>query len=220
MAKPVYQNYILLPKAGNRFSTALENSGTQAVFDRLKTHARLDTIFEGDLPDEAVVLDSAGKHGAKLIRLAEADLPELRAQLPGFRIVPEVFYFPQRWQQEVRSKPSALAKQVSTSVRIFLKETKTNKPVAGAVVVAFTDFEQREGEQATSDAQGVVRFKSIGNRLIDQLYVYPKAGYWSYWRKKMTVKNNDTFPIQPIKLGYTDARNFFYPTLPGYDAGG
>ena len=215
MAKPIYQNYILLPKSGGNVPSDSASSSIQAAFDRLKTNARLDSVLGGDIPDEAIVLDSTGRHGAKLIRLPESELPELRAQLPGFRIVPEVFYYPQRWQQEIRRKPSPVAKPVRTEVRIVLKETKTARPIAGAVVVAFTNFEQREGEQATSDAQGVVRFKRISSRLIQQLYVYPRVGYWSYWRKNLTLKNNDTFSIQPVKLDYPDAKNFFYPAVLG-----
>ncbi len=212
MAKPpVYQNYILLPKLGVHFSGDQSASETQQTVSKLKTNTHLDNVLEGKLTDGAVVLDSASKNGARLIRLPESELPDLRAQLPGVRIVPEVFYYPQRWQREVRSRPSLLQGQVRTNVKIVLKEAKTGKPVANAVVVAFTNFDQREGEQATSDAQGVVRFKSIGNRLLDQLYIYPKVGYWSFWRQKLSLKNNDSFDIQPVKLDYQDAKNFFYP---------
>jgi subtilisin len=211
MAQSDFQNYILLPKLGVRFPDNAPDSFTQQAFAKLKTNTHLDDVLDGHLTDRAVVLDSTSKGGAKLIRLPASELPDLRAQLPGLRIVPEVFYYPQRWQHEIRSKPKPLQGQARVGVRIVLKEAKTNKPVADAVVVAFTNFEQREGEQATSDAQGVVKFKSIGNRPIDQLYIYPKVGYWSFWKQKLTLKNNDTFTIQPVKLDYQDAKNFFYP---------
>lgn len=211
MAKPVFQNYILLPKLGVRFAEESPDSETQEVFSRLKTDTRLDDVLDHDLTDRAVVLDTSGRRGAKLIRLPEIELPDLRAQLPGLRIVPEVFYYPQRWQQEIRRKPRLLAGQQRAGVRIRLVEAKTNQPVADAVVVAFTNFEEREGEQATSDAQGVVRFRSIGGLPIDQIFVYPRIGYWSFWKQNVTLKNDDAFPLQPVRLDYVDAKNFFYP---------
>ncbi len=211
MAKSVFQNYILLPKLGVRFPEEATDSETQHVFSRLKTNTHLDDVLDGNLTDRAVVLDTTGRRGAKLIRLPKAELPDLRAQLPGLRIVPEVFYYPQRWQQEVSRKPRRLAGQPRAGVRIRLTDAKTNQPVADAVVVAFTNFDEREGEQAISDVQGVVRFKNISSQLIDQLYVYPKVGYWSFWKQKITLENDDAFPLQPVRLDYQDAKNFFYP---------
>lgn len=212
MAKsPRYQNYILLPKLGVRFPDNYPASETQQHYAKLKPNTHLDDILDGGLTDSAVVLDTTGRGGAKLVRLPESELPDLRAQLPGLRIVPEVFYYPQRFQYEISRKPRPLAQTARTGVRILLREAKTTKPIANAVVVAFTNFNEREGEQATSDAQGVVRFKSVGNRPLDQLFVYPKTGYWSFWKQNLTLTNDDVFDIQPVKLSYTDAKNFFYP---------
>ncbi|RIV24927.1 peptidase S8/S53 subtilisin kexin sedolisin [Fibrisoma montanum] len=214
MAKRTYQNYILLPRTGVRFPAGEPTSTTLSTLAKLTVNTQLDDVLDGDLTNQAVVLDTTGTTGAKLIRLAESELPELRAQLPGLRIVPEVFYFPQRWRYEVRRKPTPLANQPQVTIRIRLTEARTNRPVAGAIVVAFTDFEQREGEQATSDAQGVVRFRSVGNRKLEQFFVYPKAGLWSLWRKNITLKNNDVLQLQPVKLDVPDAKGFFYPMVP------
>ncbi len=211
---PQYHNYILLPKLGIRFPDNYPTSETQQQYARLKLDMQLNDVLDGNLPDRAVVLDTTGRGGAKLVRLPEADLPDLRAQLPGMRIVPEVFYYPQRWQEQVRSKPVVLAQQPRVGVRIMLRDSKTKQPVVNAVVVAFTSFAQREGEQATSDAQGVVRFKTIGNRTVEQLYVYPKVGYWSFWKQNLTLTNDLVLPIRPVDLAYQDAKNFFYPAIP------
>ncbi len=213
MPKSVYHNYIILPNLGLRYPENYPASDTQQTVARLTTHVHLDEVFTGGLGDESVVLDTTGRGGARLIRIADADLPDLRAQLPGMRIVPEVFYYPQRWHHQISTKPSLLAGQVRAGVRIQLADAKTGAPVARATVVAFTNFDQREGEQAAADAQGVVRFKTIGNRVIDQFFVYPKAGYWSLWRKNLTLTNNDIFSIQPIKLSAQGAKEFFYPPI-------
>ena len=214
MAKSAYRNYIILPREGVRFATEKPLSATREAFSKLTVDTHLEDILQSDLSEQAVVLDSTYQGSAKLVRLPESELPNLRAQLPGLRIVPEVFYYTQRWQEEIRTKPHILAGQAKVGVKIQLKEAKTGKPVVGATVVAFTNFDQRAGEQAESDAQGVVQFKNIGNQTLDQLYVYPKIGYWSFWKQKLTLKNGDTFSIQPVKLDYQDAKTFFYPPAP------
>lgn len=211
---PHYQNYILLPKLGVRFPDNYPASEMQTQYARLKRGTHLNEVLDADMPDRAIVLDTAGRGGAKLVRVLASELPDLRAQLPGLRIVPEVFYYTQRWQEEVRSKPTVLSRQPRIGLRIALQDAKTKQPVAGAVVVAFTNFGQGEGEQATSDAQGVVRFKTIGNRLLEQVFVYPKVGYWSYWKRNLTLRNDDVLPIRPVDLAYTDAKTFFYPPAP------
>ncbi|WP_080241123.1 S8 family serine peptidase [Spirosoma rigui] len=220
MPKLVYRNYIILPRQGVRFADDTPRTDVQESFARLKINVHLDDVLGGNLSDQSMVIDTTERGGAKLIRIPESDLPDLRARLPGLRIVPEVFYYPQRWRHDVRSQPARLAGQAQTGVRIRLAEAKTGKPVADATVVAFTNFDQREGEQATSDAKGVVSFKNIGNRPIDQLFVYPKTGYWSYWRKNMTLTNTTVVDIQPVKLDYTDAKRFFYPPKAGDESAG
>lgn len=217
---PRYQNYVILPAIGVHFSNNHPVSETQVQYARLTPNTHLNTLLDGGLPDQAVVLDSTERGDIKLIRLPESELPDLRAQLPGLRFVPEVFYYPQRWQHEVRNKPAPLANQVRTAVRIVLRAAKTNIPIAGATVIAFTNFDEREGEQAVSNAQGVVRFNSVGNRPIDQLFVYPKVGYWSFWKQNLTLTNNEVFPIQPVTPDYTDAKTYFYPPAPAGDPNG
>jgi subtilisin len=209
MAKLPPRNYILLPRAGIQFADA--TPATRDAIRSLTVDTRLSDVLAGDLTNLAVVLDSTSGQGAKLVQLSESELPLLRAQLPGVLIVPEVFYYPQLFRERIRTLARPLQGQAKVTLRIQLVEANTTKPVVGATVVAFTNFADRTGEQATSDAQGVVSFKTIANQKIDQLYVYPKVGYWSYWKQKVTLKSGDKLPIQPVKLDYQDAKSFFYP---------
>ncbi|QKZ15322.1 S8 family peptidase [Spirosoma sp. KUDC1026] len=220
MAQSPTQNYILLPKTDMRFSAESLATSTRQAFSRLTVDTHLDDVLDGDLSSQAVVLDTTRHSGAKLVRVAADELPDLRAQLPGVRIVPEVFYYPQRWMQEVRNKVKPLQGQARVTVKLLLNDAKTGNPIADAVVVAFTNFEQREGEQATSNAQGVVQFRNIGNRTLDQIYIYPKAGHWSFWKQNLAIKTNDIITLQPVKLDYRDAKTFFYPpAVTGQPAG-
>jgi subtilisin len=220
MAQSLTQNYILLPKPDLRFSAESLATATRQTFSRLTVDTHLDDVLKSDLNSQAVVLDTTRHSGAKLVRVTANDLPNLRAQLPGVRIVPEVFYYPQRWMREIRNKVKPLQGQARVTVKLLLKEAKSGKPIANATVVAFTDFDQREGEQATSNAQGVVQFRNIGNRTLDQIYIYPKAGHWSFWKQNLAIKTNDTITLQPVKLDYVDAKTFFYPPTPAEQPNG
>ena len=203
------RNYIILPRTGLRFSDA--TPATNKTLNSLSVDTRLSDVLPVELTNRAVVLDSTSEQGAKLVQLSESEVPLLRAQLPGVLIVPEVFYYTQRYQATIRTAARPLQGQAKVALKIQLVEAKTTKPVVGATVIAFTNFADRTGEQATSDAKGVVSFKNITNQAIDQLYVYPKVGYWSYWKQKVTLKTGDKLPIQPVKLDYQDAKSFFYP---------
>lgn len=212
MANPIVRNYLILPSTGIRLTDNSPDTATEAMFSRLAIDVPLRETIASDSPTGAVVVDSAGKSGVKLVQIADNDLPLLRAQLPGLRIVPEVFYFKQ-WQREsIRQPFRVMQGKPKVGVRIKMVEVKTGKPVAGVTVVAFTNFEQRQGELGTSNAQGIVAFKNIGGQRIEQLFGYPKNGYWSLWRKNLTLTNDQAFNLQPVKLAYIDSKQFFYPS--------
>ncbi|MEZ0541235.1 S8 family serine peptidase [Fibrella arboris] len=211
MASPIVRNYLILPPTGIRLTDS-PDTNPESLFNRLTVDVQLGQVFDRERPTGGVVVDTTGQNGVKLVQLADDDLPQVRAQLPGVRIVPEVFYYRQ-WQREAIRQPfRTMQGQPKIGVRIKLTEAKTGKPVAGVTVVAFTNFEQRQGEQGTSNAQGVVSFKTIGGQRIEQLFGYPQHGYWSLWRKNLTLTNDQVLQLQPLKLDYTDAKQFFYPS--------
>lgn len=212
MAKPIVRNYVLLPTTGLHVPQSQAATASGTLFAQLGKDVRLADVLDSPEPIGAVVLDSAGDTGPKLVQIADTDLPQVRAQLPGVRIVPEVFYYPQRVREAIRNPFQPMQGQPKVGVRIKFTEAKTGKPIAGVTVVAFTNFSQRQGEQGTSDAQGVVSFKNIGGQKIEQLFGYPRQGYWSLWRKNLTLTNDQVFELQPVKLDYTDAKQFFYPS--------
>ncbi|NID10992.1 S8 family peptidase [Fibrivirga algicola] len=212
MASPIVRNYLILPSTGIRLTDNRPDTTTEALFSKLSVDVQLGQLLDHEQPTGAVVVDTIGNTGIKLVQIADNELAQVRAQLPGVRLVPEVFYYRQ-WQRETILEPFRVQQgQPRVGVRIKLAEAKTGKPVAGVTVVAFTNFEQRQGEQATSNAQGIVAFKNIGGQRIDQLFGYPKTGYWSLWRKNLTLIPDQVIELQPLKLDYIDSKQFFYPS--------
>jgi subtilisin len=160
------------------------------------------------------VVDSIHEDGAKLVELTPSAFQELRADQPGLRIVPEIFYRPAVFRPTVASKLKAAAGAAAKTAagRITLSIVGRNaKLVAGAIVVAFTDFANRIGAQGTTNASGKVALNlHATSKKLDRLYVYPALGFWPALRSKITVKTGTSILLDPIDLSFKDCLRFFY----------
>jgi subtilisin len=150
------------------------------------------------------VIDSISDNGAKLVEMTDAVANEIRAQQPGLRIVPVVYYYPAWVFRQVESRVKAAATSVKTV--ISLQSKADGKPVAAAMVVAFTDFANRVGAQGTTNKQGVVRLSLGGATTAERIYTYPRTGFWGIVRKNVAVKSPLVYKLDPIDLGFTDGR--------------
>jgi subtilisin len=161
------------------------------------------------------VLDSIHENGAKLVEVSPEDIPAMRSAAPGIRIVPEVFYFPEvisypAIEQKVKLAAVGIA---AVKIQITVVLRTTGAPVKGATVVAFTDFEQREGVEAVTNAQGKAQL-SLGtaSKRLDRLYVFPLSGSWPFLKKNITVATGAQVKVEPIAFPFVDCVRFFYDT--------
>ena len=152
------------------------------------------------------VLDSLNENGPKLVEMpAEGEL-SLRLSVPGVRIVPEVFYHRQ-WQRfRIHQHPAtsgpgtknskakkkagsgtmkvakASAAAAITDLSVTVTDASNGAPLAGAQIVAFTNFATREGVSATTDANGSATLNGLApSRTLERVYVYAPAGSWGYY---------------------------------------
>jgi subtilisin len=85
------------------------------------------------------------------------------------------------------------------------------QPVAGAFVVAFTNFAARAGAQGVTDANGQVQLALAGaGPKLERVYVYPVTPHWSLLKKKVTLAPTMVLTIAPLDMGYTDGLRHFY----------
>ena len=99
------------------------------------------------------VIDSIAEDGAKLIEISPGQMMKLRAAHPSLKLVPIVHYYPQRQREKIGSKSAAAT---ATKIRLTVVSKQDGSPVAGAMVVAFTDFQNRVGAGGTTSGTGVV----------------------------------------------------------------
>jgi subtilisin len=136
------------------------------------------------------VIDSSSTNGSKLVEMSPEGELSLRLAIPGLRVIPEVFYHRLWHRLQIKQRPArrsktsnvraaAAAPAAAAKSVITVTSAQTGKPVAGATVVAFTDFASRAGAQGATDAKGRVTLAQISSRQkLERIYVYPPAGLW------------------------------------------
>jgi len=158
--------YVLLPSEGMAVASA--NTHQMQLFQSLHT-AGASTSGAHTLRTETgtmsvTVIDSIGENKAKLIEVAPEDLPAFRGAHPrGFGSWPLVYYQRAVVRHQALAAPApragakkkaagkkkagraatrlaATASVAAGSMAIKVTSAKDKKPVAGAFVVAFTDF--------------------------------------------------------------------------------
>ena len=208
MATGRLEQYVLMPARGTRATDP--NSTVARAF--LQAHAGAGAMRmaspRGQAEETLRVIDSIHEDGIKLIEGTPAAVLALRAEQPGLRVVPLVLYRPALAPRPtVAVKPKAAA---GTKLVVRVVSKTGGSPVAGALVVAFTDFAARAGAQGTTSKNGEVGLALGGSsKKLERLYIYPERGFWSFLKHNVTVTNGTTLKLQPIDVTFVDGLRFF-----------
>lgn len=212
---------ILLPPRGLRADSSALSFTTQGFMTSLHTAAQAAqlgkraaarTVLGANVPQlkniapdlKMQVIDSIAENGAKLVSIAPADLARIRTAQPGLRFAPVLEYElplgPRARQIQVLAGPSVKVAGVR-----FTLVSASGHAVAGARVVAFTDFASQTGAEANSDRSGSVELAlPASTRSIERLYIYPKLGFWPMLLKSVKVSSLKQVSLGPIVLPPTD----------------
>jgi subtilisin len=130
------------------------------------------------------------------------------------RIVPVVYYFPAITPRpSPASGPQAAAKAAKITVKVISQ--KDSSPVAGALVVAFTDFAARIGAQGKTNTRGDAGLAlGAAKKKLERLYIFPQINFWGALKKNLTITSGKVFKLTAVDLGFTDALRFFYGNSP------
>jgi subtilisin len=112
----------------------------------------------------------------------------------------------------VQQKAKALAAGPALAVKFTLQFKDTQQPANGVRLIAFTDYENRAGEEAVTNAKGEARFTSLraGDK-VERLYVLPPpSGYWGFFKKGLKLKADNRIVLRPIEPGLADGVRHFY----------
>jgi subtilisin len=200
------RRYVVLPAFGFK-SPALAQSAklrTPGPFVRLSARPairqaaeRFRSAADTDAATKMHVLDSISEDGPKLVEMSpEAEL-NLRAEIPGLKVVPVVTYHTMRAAQGV-NRPAAA--QAATGIKLTVVSALMRAGVMGAKVVAFTDFRTRAGAEGFTNEEGSVSLNIQAGSNLDRLYVYGPAGHWGHFSGSQRAEAEMRITIEPIDL--------------------
>ena len=121
-----------------------------------------------------------------------------------------VYYYPAKAPRPTPSAtPKAAVATLKISVTVVSKANR--KPIAGAKVVAFTNFANLNGAQATTNKKGIASL-ALGSakKKVERLYVYSESGFWNVLVKNISLKSGRKIEMLPIDLSFTDCLRHFY----------
>ncbi len=211
MAEPGRKQFIVLPLQGIRVPALSTAAASSRFLSKLAVRPgpAQPIRFSAAPGVELRLLDSVNEYGAKLVEIAPASLSALRAHQPSLRLVPLAYYHPAVTPRlRVESRISA-----RTALKILLRvvSRKGGAPVAGALVVAFTDFQERVGAQGRTNAKGEVSLAlGAASVRLQRLYVYPEKDFWPCLKKNLTVRDGTRVGLAALSLSYVDCLRFFY----------
>lgn len=223
-AKQVLQRFVILPTRGLQATMPHSSAAVSNVLLGLNQQFVAPTAAAApelrSVAKSLRVLDSIHENGAKLVEMFPEDMSALRAAHPGLRIVPEVYYYPAVAPRHALA--AAVAKvRAGTSIKIQVVSSANQSPVAGATVVAFTDFANKAGAQGKTNAKGQVSLAlGAATKKIERLYIYAGGGFWNGLKQNITLKSGAVFPLRAIDLGFTDELRFVYANVALTDGAG
>lgn len=145
------------------------------------------------------VLHSTHENGPKLVEMTpEAEL-NMRVANPALKVVPVVEYQKLSLQHRIARRAATSARRPS-ELAINIVDSSTGKPLQGAKIIAFTNFEFREGAEATSNRSGVAHLKLKPGVKLDRLYVYGPPGSWGHYASGVSLRDGETLGLTPIDL--------------------
>lgn len=206
-AQPQTARFVLLPLRGLR-SPEMRGIGVKNPKLVSRAGARLTVLGDGVAKRTPTMnlLHSMGDDGPKLVEMGASEIAAMRVSDPGVRAVPLVKYEMMRLPVlEVIAKPKAAAAGLTVALSIGFVDQKSKLPIAGVTVAAFTDFAQRQGAGATSDASGKAHL-SLGasSVALEVLVAYGPVGYWGLGRKGLTLQAGTTFELEPVDVTTPD----------------
>ncbi len=212
MAELGGKQFIVLPMQGIRMPAVSTELATARFLRKLAVRPGLVRLFRMNATPgvELRLLDSVNEYGAKLVEIAPAALSALRAHQPSLRLVPLAFFHP-AVAPRLHVETKATAAKAAVKVRLRIVSRTDGTPVAGALVVAFTDFGERIGAQGWTDARGEVKL-ALGSASpkLQRLYIYPEKDFWPALKKNLTVSSDTSIALIRLSLGYVDCLRYFY----------
>jgi len=156
-------------------------------------------------------------YGPTLVEMDESTAGEV-TKVKGVRILPVMKY---RLYKENKCASSPLPlPQVDPPVTksyttVLVSVGGTGAPLGGAIVAAFTDFNNREGVWSVTDDAGEALLE-VNVKKIERIYCSPPLGYWGVLREKPR-KSPVKLVVMAVGNNLDDCVRHYYGNCSGFD---
>jgi len=201
------QSFVLLPARGLRSPTMLNVGRKIGSFVGVAgARVGVDTTGPSTRAPGIKILHSMHEDGPKLAALEPAEVEALHVTDPEVRAVPLVYYELARLpvlKLAPTAQPASAA--IAVALRLTVQDSNTSVPVAGAQVIAFTDFANRSGAEAVTDMSGIATLTlNAASLTVDALVIYGPAGHWGLFKRALAIQDGDALTIDPVNLRQPD----------------
>jgi subtilisin family serine protease len=202
------RRYVLLPERGAVAATAPESRLLGSLPRVHSTEGPASVSLEAAEGHDVQVVDSTVEDGPHLVEASAETAEALNSGDAPLRLLPEIEYPPPN--PPLQAFAGATPAGGHTAASIVVVDAETDIGIAGANVVAFTDFANGEGAEGVSDAAGEVKL-SLPTTSIERLFVYPPlSGYWGEYQQGVTLAGTVKIPLAPIDLSVPDCVRHYY----------
>ena len=214
------REYIILPAKGFKSPEmkAIDPRGRRA---RTSSAGPSSVQPPGGGPTVTVV-DSISPDGPKAALMSPDEAKEFR-RVGQYRVVPVRKYRPARrpfTAISLKALSQMLRGNRRTQLRIFVKESGTDRPLADVTVIAIVNQATNAGLRRRTGASGQATLTFPQDAQIQQLFIYPPPGYWGKYLKNPRLEEDEDIYLNRIADNYPDLlRQTFKTPRPGHGKG-
>ncbi|CUX71648.1 peptidase S8/S53 subtilisin kexin sedolisin (plasmid) [Agrobacterium tumefaciens] len=193
------RQYVVLPAHGFRSPVLAEAAALKATVPLAATAGSAQPHTR-DASSRVQVIDAVSADGPKLVEMTPEGELELRLEEPDLKIVPLVTYEKLRAIYTVkRAAAAGVLAPAGQGARLRVEDSQGNA-LAGAQVVAFTNFRNRAGDDGLTDANGNIDLRITPGATLERIYVYGPARYWGRFERNFVLDAGASLQLQPIDL--------------------
>lgn len=196
------KRYVVLPPYGFRSETIASMASLQAAAPLAGTVSRGGSAIRrgGGLSERVNVLDAVSVDGPRLVEMTPETELALRLEEPSLKIVPVVEYHTLELMHRVQREASKAETTTAATATDLVIEDAKGQPVAGARVIAFTNFRTRAGDEGQSGKDGRVRLRIKPDTIVERLYVYGPPQFWGNFKRSFTLTKGAKVQLESINL--------------------
>ncbi|MCG8454803.1 MAG: S8 family serine peptidase [Holophagales bacterium] len=204
------QAYVLMPRSGLRAGL---KDPARPLLDALPTAGRRGepTVGRLEVGDgiSVEIVDSAARHGPRLVQLSERSLAEIQLRAPDLRVARLVEY---RRAVALDRQPPGAGRSSQDGKWAVHVHGPDDAGLADVRIVAISREDRWRGEAVTGPDGTALLDPPSSSSTIAELYAQPLAGFWGAYGTELSARQAAVLHLTPVCPESMDALRFYYRT--------